>query len=290
MNEINFEIEVKGDSIYGIWRQPVARKNIAAVFLHGWAGHRPGPHDMLAKLARCMSSNGYDCFRFDFRGKGYSQGDRRQTDNRSMLEDLNAVLQYVNRSLTCPAIVLVGICSGAKLALYYARNGNFPTTHVVEMSSPVLRQHEAESKLAASQTKNTMNEYFRKIFHRETWRKFVGGEIHFSAIGRNLFKPLHKLLKIKKKIPVSGERTVNRLRQSSEKPFGKFQGQLLLIHGEKDPETKLALQQIQDMLRQHNISSDTYVVKNANHSFYSSAWEKDIIRTIIHWLDDRFIN
>ncbi|MDR0699993.1 MAG: hypothetical protein LBG28_12405, partial [Tannerella sp.] len=60
--------------------------------------------------------------------------------------------------------------------------------------------------------------------------------------------------------------------------------------GEKDPETKLALQQIQDMLQQHNIASDTYVVKNANHSFYASAWEREIIQAIIHWLDCRLIN
>jgi hypothetical protein len=76
------------------------------------------------------------------------------------------------------------------------------------------------------------------------WRKFAGGEIHFSAIGRNLFKPLYRLLKIKKKVPASGKKSINRLHKPDEKPFGKFQGQLLLIHGEKDPETKLALQQI----------------------------------------------
>jgi pimeloyl-ACP methyl ester carboxylesterase len=290
MNETIFDIEVKGDSIYGIWHQPIVRKNIAAVFLHGWAGHRPGPHDMLVKLARRITNNGYDCFRFDFRGKGYSQGDRRQTNNQSMLEDLDAVLQYVNNTLNYPAIVLIGICSGAKLALYYARNGSSQITHVIEMSSPVLRQHEAESKLASNKAKSTINEYLKKIFHRETWRKFVGGEIHFSAIGRNLLKPLYRLLKIKKKVSVSGKKIRYSSHNPDEKPFGKFQGQLLLIHGEKDPETELALQQIQVMLQQHNISSDTYVVKNANHSFYSLAWEKEIIQTVIHWLERRFIN
>ena len=288
MDEIIFDIEVKGDAIYGIWHKPGVRKNVAAVFLHGWAGHRPGPHDMLVKLARNMSTNGYDCFRFDFRGKGYSQGDRQRTNNQSMLEDLNAVLQYVNDALSYPAILLIGICSGAKLALYYARNGNFPITHVIEMSSPVLRLHDAESKLVSNHAKNTINEYLKKIFYRETWRKFTGGEIHFSAIGRNIFKPLYRLLKIRKKAPASSKKNITSLHKPGEKPFGKFQGQLLLIHGEKDPETKLALQQIIDMLRRYNISSDTYIVKNANHSFYSSVWEKEIIQTITNWLDIRY--
>jgi pimeloyl-ACP methyl ester carboxylesterase len=290
MNETVFIIEVKGDSIYGIWHHAVARKKIAAVFLHGWAGHRPGPHDMLVKLARCISNRGYDCFRFDFRGKGYSQGDRRQTNNQSMLEDLEAVLQYVNDALNYPAIVLLGICSGAKLALYYARNGNFPITHVIEMSSPVLRQHEAESKLATGKVKNTINEYLKKIFHRKTWEKLADGEIHFLAIGRNIFKPLCKFPEIRKKELKPSKKVINRLYKPDEKPFGKFQGQLLLIHGEKDPETKLALRQIQDMLQRHNISSDTCVLKNANHSFYSSTWEKEIIQVITNWLDSKFIN
>ena len=290
MNEQIFDIEVKGDSIYGIWHQPIVRKNIAVVFLHGWAGHRPGPHDMLVKLARCISPNGYDCFRFDFRGKGYSQGDRRQTNNKSMLEDLNAILQYINNVLSAPAIVLIGICSGAKLALYYARNGNISITHVIEMSSPVLRSHEAESKLAASRVKNTTKEYLKKIFYRETWRKFVSGEIHFSSIGRNIFRPLYRLLKIEKKVSFSRKKGVSASNRIEKRPFGMFEGQLLLIHGEKDPETKFALRQIHEMLQRHDVSSDTYIVKNANHSFYSSIWKKDIIQTIIDWLDCRFAN
>jgi hypothetical protein len=58
MNETVFDLKVNGDSIYGIWHPSVAGKNVAAVFLHGWAGHRPGPHDMLVKLARRLSNNG----------------------------------------------------------------------------------------------------------------------------------------------------------------------------------------------------------------------------------------
>jgi dipeptidyl aminopeptidase/acylaminoacyl peptidase len=63
-----------------------------------------------------------------------------------------------------------------------------------------------------------------------------------------------------------------------------LQGQLLLIHGEKDPETKPALAQIHEMLQRHGVSSDTHIVKEANHSFYSLAWEKEILQVIEDWL------
>jgi alpha-beta hydrolase superfamily lysophospholipase len=292
MDEILFDPKVKGESIYGIWHRPELKnppqKNVAVVFLHGWAGHRSGPHDMLVKLARKLSAGGYNCFRFDFRGKGYSHGCRQQTNNHSMIEDLDAVLCYVNTVLNHPAIVLTGICSGAKLALYYARSGNLPVTHVIELSSPALRQQEAESELAANRAGNTLNEYVKKIFRRETWNKLTNGEIHFSAIRRNLSKPIYGLLSKKKKISTSGKKAVNPVQKPGEKPFGKFQGQMLLIHGEKDPETKPALRQIQDMLHRHNIPSDTYVVKGANHSFYSLSWEYEIIKKITEWLSGNY--
>lgn len=289
-----FDTDIKGETIYGIWHQPVVRKNIAVVFLHGWAGHRPGPHDMLVKLARNLCNNGYDCFRFDFRGKGYSQGDRHQTNNQTMLKDLDSVLQYVNNSLNRPDIVLIGICSGAKLALYYARNGNYTINHVIEMSSPVLRQNEIESKLITNNTKNTINEYYRKIFYKETWRKLISGEIHFSKIRRNIFKPLVSFFKLPYNVIAKATRNKaaekakgggQKVQESPFRPFERFQGQMLLIHGEKDPETKLSLQQIQDMLQRYEILSDTRIIKDANHSFYSLAWEKDIIQIIMNWLD-----
>jgi pimeloyl-ACP methyl ester carboxylesterase len=283
MKEYIFEIVVHGETIYGIYHRSVEQgKNTAVVMLHGWAGYRTGPHDMLVKTARYLAGKGYDCFRFDFRGKGYSQGDRRKTGNRSMLEDLDAVLQYVHSVLDHPQTVLLGICSGAKLALYYARNGSLPINHVIEMSSPVLRHNEVVSILAANQAKSNLNEYVKKTFRKETWRKIIGGEVHFKAVCRNISRPVIRLFAKTNKISVA-----RKVSQPQEKPFSKFQGHMLLIHGEKDPETKPAIEQMHEMLQRYRIPSDTYIVKNANHSFYSLAWEKEIIQLIENWLGNK---
>lgn len=292
MNEQVFDIEVKGDAVYGIWHHPdsegnIPDKNVGIIFLHGWAGHRPGPHDMLIKLARRLSADGYDCFRFDFRGKGYSQGDRKHTGNHSMMEDLEAVLLFVNKSLNNPSIVLTGICSGAKLAFYYARNGNLPITHVIDLSSPVLRQQEVSSTLAINQVKNTTKQYINKFFNRETWQRLVNGEIHFSVVCRNISKPLSQLFAGKRK---ASNQNVNKeppKNKPEKKPFGKLKGQMLLIHGEKDPSTVPALRQINQMLYNHQIPSEIHIVKDANHSFYSLAWEDEIISVIQNWLNSR---
>lgn len=289
MNEVIFDISVNSESIYGIWHQPfVSRdctsKNIAVVMLHGWAGYRTGPHDMLVKIARNLTGKGYHCFRFDFRGKGYSQGERRQTNHKTMLEDLEAVLQYVHHVMNQPQIILAGICSGAKLAIYYARSGSRPVMHVIEMSSPVLRQNEVETTLAANQTKNNLKEYAKKAFRIETWRKLSNGEIHFQAIWRIITLPIKRLLAKKDKIQRFSPHVVSNIQ---EKPFSKFTGQMLLIHGEKDPETEPALRQIREMLDRYQIPADTHIIKGANHSFYSIKWKNEIIQLIENWLENR---
>ncbi|MDR2130459.1 MAG: alpha/beta fold hydrolase [Odoribacteraceae bacterium] len=292
MNEQVFSITVKDEMIYGIWSRPetvsAESGRTAVILLHGWGGYRTGPHDMLVKLARRLSGNGYDCFRFDFRGKGYSQGDRRQTGNRTMLEDLETVIPYVQKQLHHPQIILAGICSGARLALYYARNGKYPVLHVIAMSSPLLRQQEMASTLAAGQSKNTLWTYLRKVFRKETWLKLTGGEIHFRAVWKNLFRPVADLLLFSVRRRKKGKRKAKgrpiETKSSEVQPFGQLQGRLLLIHGEKDPETKPALSQIHAMLQRHHVSSDTHIVKEANHSFYSLAWEKEILQVIEDWL------
>lgn len=276
--------------IYGIWHRPehfsAVSDNTAVILLHGWGGYRTGPHDMLVKLARRLSAVGYACFRFDFRGKGYSQGDRRQTCNRTMLEDLDAVIRYVQEQLNRPQIILAGICSGARLALYCARNGKYPLLHVIAMSSPVLRQQEVSSTLAAGQSESAVRTYLQKALRKETWLKLAGGDVHFMAVWKNIFRPVASLLllSIRKRGTHKIQKRPAHVKTSDAQLFGSLRGRLLLIHGEKDPETKPALAQIHEMLQRHCVSSDTHIVKEANHSFYSLAWEKEILQKITGWL------
>jgi pimeloyl-ACP methyl ester carboxylesterase len=154
--------------------------------------------------------------------------------------------------------------------------------HVIEISSPVLRQNnEVVSTLAANQAKSTILIYVKKAFRRETWRKLINGEIHFEAVWRNITRPMKRFMskKGKKSTP-----TPHAAAKTQRNPFGSFHGQMLLIHGEKDPETKPALEQIHKILHRCQVTTETYIIKNANHSFYSITWEKEIIRLIEDWL------
>ncbi len=105
--------------LFGIMHTPTGFppvNGVMVIFLHGWGGYRIGPHQMFVKFARRLSQQGYHCLRFDFRGRGFSSGDRADTTNQTMGADLQTVLDGVRRDYAPRHLVLLGICSGARLA------------------------------------------------------------------------------------------------------------------------------------------------------------------------------
>jgi hypothetical protein len=290
MSEEVLTLSVGHEHINGILHIPEYQLNqkIVVVFLHGWAGYRTGPHDMFVKLARKLTHDGYYCLRFDFRGRGFSHGNKNATSNKTMLVDIEVALDYIEKQIAITHVVLLGICSGAKLALYYAKSGTRPVDHVIELSSPVLRYDEVMQKVQIARTKANLIEYFFKLFRKEVWLKLFSGEVHFVRILTNTFKPLLKLkFAIKRK---NNNNTVvsNAQRNIQNKSFSKFKGNILLIHGEKDPETELSVAQISELLQQHKIGYETHLIKGANHSFYSLKWEQEIFDIITCWLNKQF--
>jgi dipeptidyl aminopeptidase/acylaminoacyl peptidase len=69
--------------------------------------------------------------------------------------------------------------------------------------------------------------------------------------------------------------------------FNNFNGEALLVHGEKDPETNIALNQISFLCNQYNIKHTIHIIPGANHSFYSLIWEKEIYQIVENWLEQK---
>jgi len=129
------------EKLFGILHHPLnleLNEIPMIIFLHGSAGYRIGPHQLFVKMARFLARQGYSCLRFDFRGRGYSEETRESTGYRSMLSDLDTVIQSVNSMYKPTHIILVGICSGARTALSYIKNGKQTIHSLIELSSPLL--------------------------------------------------------------------------------------------------------------------------------------------------------
>jgi pimeloyl-ACP methyl ester carboxylesterase len=288
--------------LFAIFHQPDEEKKIPertmVIFLHGWAGYRIGPHQMFVKLARRLTNQGYYCFRFDFSGRGYSDGKRENANFGTMYSDLDKVLKFISQKYFPKYIVLLGICSGAKVAIQYIMQGHHKVDHVIELSSLALW---GENQLKSEIRHSTANvyEYFKKLFRIETWEKLFSGQLNLKIIWRIILKPITYCIKhVKQKIfktnrlnelPNAGSNNYHNL-QKRIQPFANFNGEIFLIHGEKDPETEMAKKQIITLCQNFKILYHTQIIAGANHSFYSLKWEQEIFQNIEIWLNNKFGN
>ncbi len=138
MSELLITIGIADQNIRGVLHEADINNSgkHLIVFLNGWSGYRTGPHMMFSKLATVLSSNGYSCFRFDFRGRGLSDGNWENTTYRSMYADLQNVMEYFKNEYR--DISLLGICAGAKVSFMYALNPELAINRLILLSPPVL--------------------------------------------------------------------------------------------------------------------------------------------------------
>ncbi len=274
------------EKIFGILHAPMNAElscTPMVIFLHGFAGYRIGPHQMFVSTARFLAQRGYACLRFDFRGRGYSEGKREHTCYRSMISDLDVVIRDVYRIYKPTRIVLLGICSGARTAIYYIKNGKEAVHSLIELSSPLLWQTN-EMSSAASETKSVISGYVRKARNPDNWKRLFAGEVNNRMIGRIIRRSITNYWFTIKKLMIGEKEQKVRDRKQDGQPFHHFKGDVLLIHGGKDPEAGTAMKQIRSLLQKHHIGYEDLIIKNANHSFYSLAWEKEITDTVYDWI------
>ena len=118
MREEPFAIKVKNEQIVGMVHY--GKENFPiAIICHGWAAHRFFP-EFLLDAAREMSKKGINVIRFDFRGTGESQGKWEDQTITSMLEDLDAIINFAKGKFENDKICLVGHSQGAYVAFLKA--------------------------------------------------------------------------------------------------------------------------------------------------------------------------
>ena len=80
-------LTVGGALVCGNLALPAEPCPTGVVLVHGWSGYRSGPHGILTFLGRELAAAGYATLRFDFRGRGESEGDGLQSTLVTMADD-----------------------------------------------------------------------------------------------------------------------------------------------------------------------------------------------------------
>jgi acetyl esterase/lipase len=113
----------RAKSLIGVLARPSGEargRRPAVVILNTGIIHRVGQHRMYVAMARRLAAAGHVVLRFDFSGIGDS---RSRTDGlnpvAACLADVQDALDWLTQSCNVNEVVLVGLCSGADIALRY---------------------------------------------------------------------------------------------------------------------------------------------------------------------------
>lgn len=92
--------------------------SVAIVLLNAGLLYHVGPNRLNVKLARAFANQGHLTFRFDFHGIGESLSHSSTVKTpRGFVQDATAALDLLQQTYGYQQFVVIGICSGARLAL-----------------------------------------------------------------------------------------------------------------------------------------------------------------------------
>jgi dienelactone hydrolase len=267
-------VEFSSDSsdvlLRGILTAP-AGATLGVVFVHGWSGYRCGPHRMFVNAARRFAEAGIASLRFDLRGRGDSGGAFAASDLDGMMQDLLAAARCLRDEAGLDRIVPLGICSGGNVALG-AASLDKSFAGLALWSVPLFAPHKRSDDRARRRA-FFLVEYAKKALRRETWAKLARGTIDFRGVARTL----------KGREKVSGRNPKDSVRDVMSDLAG-FAGPALFVYGSRDDEAIGAPEFFADWCHDHGVPATFHTVDGANHSYYSVAWEAEVIETTLEWL------
>lgn len=265
-------IDLPRGFISGIAHVPTAwggtKHPYAIVAVHGWAGYRIGPHQMLATAANDFCRKGFLVLRIDVRGRGNSSGPVDCTDILSMREDAVYAVQYVREKLGAEKVIVLGQCRGGNAILGVDEADGF-----VVWSAPPIDES-LVSKVR--KTRFMLQSYIAKASSSDTWWKFARGELNYALI-------LEAVLGHFKWGVTPRGTGVQELKSSG------FAGKrTLMIYGENDPDTEPAERSLMEFCSRTGLVAEFYTIPGANHSFYSIVWKQEVLDITTKWLMRHF--
>jgi pimeloyl-ACP methyl ester carboxylesterase len=266
-----FVFTCEGQSLYGLLHLPSTAPKRAVLILHGWAGYRIGPGRLLVRTARALAQRGFVVLRFDFRGRGESEGDAESANLATMLSDARAALKALRETVSVVHVTPLGVCSGGEVALGLLREEEVDSC--IFWSVPISTQ-QVEVSRQVRRTARSLGEYWRKLWRGETWRKLWRGEVHWRLVAKALLgRPKAK--------PAQATSA------PSPNPFEGFHGPLLFLYGTADPDTKPSVEHYRRLTERHRLPAHFHLVEGANHNFYSQEWHREVIEVTGAWLEER---
>lgn len=233
-----------------------------------------GPHRMFVHAARRWADRGHPVLRFDFRGRGESEGSTLQTTIPGMIADTLAALDFLHDREDLCRVVLVGLCSGSKVALGAAVQHSAVAGLALwspELPAP-LRHGVARGRRILARLRH----YALQLLRPGTWRRLLTGRVNFRLARKAMF--------CGQSIPRDEARAERELVNA----FSQYRGPVLCVFGGGDPDTPQALAGYQELLARPAIRASFHTIPRADHNFTSLPWEEELLNVTERWLETEF--
>lgn len=268
----------RGKTLVGVLHQTSQTSRGALLFLHGWSGYRTGPHQMLTRAARHFGALGWASLRFDFAGRGDSEGDTELATLATMRDDANIASHLLREKFADGPLIAVGLCSGCEIAVA-AVDSHWDG--IALWSAPIFaalpEQSGQEKKRAAN-----LSKYARKLLDPRTYLKIARGQVDTAAVGKAMKGGGGAANKnVESREP--GQLPPG-FRAQSLANWKKYNGPILQVYGDADPIAPDA----RAWYAQHSARAPIVeTVAGANHSFYGLEWERQVFEITQKWLEAR---
>jgi alpha-beta hydrolase superfamily lysophospholipase len=272
----------RSENLVGVWHQPVKKPRATIVMLHGWSGTRCGPHQMLTRAARLFCDQGYAALRFDFAGRGDSDGDTELATLATMQGDTRAAVKLVRERSDAP-ILFLGLCSGCEIVVAAANDSGAEAdvSGAILWSAPVFAALPSE-QLAAKKRGQNLKKYARKLFSLSTYMKLARGQIDTKSVSKAMAGGGGAASK-NMESDAPGQLPPG-FRRASLDSWKRYKAPRLQIYGGADPITEEALQWYRE---NSGAVPDVALIEGANHSFYGLEWEQEVFAKTLDWLKNR---
>ena len=266
----------RGQNLVGIRHQSAAARRGALLFLHGWSGYRTGPHQMLTRAARHFGALGWDSLRFDFAGRGDSEGDTDLATLATMRDDAFDALRLLREPTVGGPVIAVGLCSGCEIAVAAASEN---WDGIALWSAPIFAALPEQSGQDKKRAAN-LGKYARKLLDPRTYLKIARGQVDTAAVGKAMKGGGGAASKnVESNEPGQLPPGFRARSLANWKNYGQ---PILQIYGDADPIASDA----RDWYVRHSATPPQLeMVAGANHSFYGLQWEKQVFQLTEIWLD-----
>lgn len=169
--------DCEGDRLIGIATIPDTPIETGVVIVVGGPQYRAGSHRQFTLLARELANSGIASFRFDYRGMGDSEGDRRsfefiEADIHASISTFCGAIPEVSK------IVLWGLCDAASAVLMYGHTD--PRVRGLILLNPWVHTEVATTKVLLK------HYYIARLFSKSFWTKLGRGEVSLTRTLKDL--------------------------------------------------------------------------------------------------------